>query len=119
MTRLVLLFLAMTCAAGNSLSQTFNNTYTDLNHELLSRCIALVPNSHMFVSADAIPIGGGAPRFMITKVNTAGNFLQAVHLDTSYYDHRILETSDSGLMVATYLDSNLYVLKFNKILALQ
>ncbi|RYE28029.1 MAG: hypothetical protein EOP48_33950, partial [Sphingobacteriales bacterium] len=56
---------------------------------------------------------------MITKTDLNRTVLISKFIDTGFFDHRIINTVDSGLMLAARKDSNLYIIKFNSSLTQQ
>jgi hypothetical protein len=79
----------------------------------MSKCIVPELNAHsIFFSANT-------DYYMsLSKTDLQGFWKKTIFLDTQMLDHRMIETRDSGVLLAAYVDSLLLILKFNNNLQL-
>lgn len=117
MTKKLLLQVGFLLSCLSSIAQTINKTYELTYHDLKSQCVVAKPaDSIIFMTASAY--SGNSQKMLITKTDADGNVLQTLMIDTPFYDHRLVAT-DTGVLFASLMDSNLYVISFNNNLIMQ
>jgi len=123
---IILLLLLFT---QHTYGQTLNQSYELAGMQLaMAQVVPGVDTNAMFFVADVLdpsiyPSTYAPQQLLVTKTDHSGNVIKAILVDTPLERHRIVETSDSGLLIVAEpvgdYSLSLYILKFDKNLNLQ
>lgn len=129
-TRTILLFLLFAIFSKQAFSQTLNQSYELSGYNLNAGKVTQgYDKKSMFFIADVTDPSGTNPptQLLVTKTDGLGNVIKSLVIDTALYKHKLIETSDSGILIAAnpIVDDNppfnspLFIIKFDKNLNMQ
>ena len=124
---LVLLFLFTKSVFAQTLNQSYELPGWNLGG---GKVVPGYDGRTMFFIADVLdPTNPGYQpnQLLLTKTDLNGNIQKSILIDTTLYNHKMIETSDSGVLIAANpfnvanppYDCPLFILKFDKNLNLQ
>lgn len=109
---LVLLCLLI---SNGAIAQTINKTYELPGYDLYARSIAeKIDDSAIYFTAEAIDLNPNLPRkFLITKTDGNGNFVNTMMLDTNYSSYHRLTKVRDGVLLGVFYQGDLNIIKLD------